>query len=254
MQELAARAGSGKEGAFGEVFRAFAYGWALHRELEVTYHALTRRAPRTCRFRPYLLEPSVHGTSLYALGHADPPGELRVFKLERVVRARVTDTTFEPIPSGELLSRLEQSWDIWISGSEAVEVRLRFAPKVARAIRETRWHASQRLEALPGGGVEMRLAVASTLELVAGVLGWGGACEVVGPAELRELPLPRRPRAQGPASRGPIAAAPREGRPRRRCRTPARPAGASRAQVPRAGPHPWPRRRTRAAARAALSA
>jgi proteasome accessory factor B len=186
MQELAARAGHGKEGAFGEVFRAFAYGWALHRELEVTYHALNRRAPRTCRFRPYLLEPSVHGTSLYAVGHADPPGELRVFKLERVVRAVVTDTTFEPIPSGELLSRLEQSWDIWISGGEAVEVRLRFAPKVARAIRETRWHASQRLEALPGGGIEMRLAVASTLELVPWVLGWGGACEVVAPAELRE--------------------------------------------------------------------
>jgi proteasome accessory factor B len=186
MHELAARADRGKEGPFGEIFRAFAYGWALHRELEVTYHAIARRAARTCRFRPYLLEPSVHGFSLYALGHADPPGELRVFKLERVVSAKVTEATFEPIPAGELLSRLEKSWDIWISEGEAVEVRLRFAPKVARAVREARWHASQRLDALPGGGVEMRLAVASTLELVPWVLGWGEACEVLAPAELRE--------------------------------------------------------------------
>ena len=186
MHELAARAGRGRSGAFGDVFRAFAYGWALHRELDVTYHGIARRAPRTCRFRPYLLEPSVHGYSLYAVGHADPPGELRVFKLERVVSATVTDATFAPVPVGRLLSRLERSWDIWISQGDAVEVVLRFAPKVARAVREARWHASQRLEALPGGGVEMRLAVASTLELVAWVLGWGEACEVLAPAELRE--------------------------------------------------------------------
>ena len=186
MHELAARAVRGKEDAFGEIFRAFAYGWALHRELDVTYHAISRRAPRTCRFRPYLLEPSVHGYSLYALGHADPPGELRVFKLERVVRAAVTDATFAPIPAGELLSRLEKSWDIWISEGEAVEVVLRFAPKVARAVGEARWHASQRLEPLPGGGIDMRLAVASTLELVPWILGWGESCEVLQPAELRE--------------------------------------------------------------------
>ncbi len=186
MHELAARADRGREGAFGEIFRAFAYGWALHRELEVTYHAIARRAPRACRFRPHLLEPSVHGYSLYALGHADPPGELRVFKLERVVAAAVTDTPFEPVPAGELLGRLERSWDIWISEGEAVEVVLRFAPKAVRAVREARWHASQRLAALPGGGVEMRLAVASTLELVPWVLGWGEACEVVAPAELRD--------------------------------------------------------------------
>jgi predicted DNA-binding transcriptional regulator YafY len=186
MNELAARADRGREGEFGGIFRAFAYGWALHRELEVTYHSINRRAPRTCRFRTYLLEPSVHGYSMYALGHADPPGELRVFKLERVIRARDTGIPFEPMPPGELLGRLEQSWDVWISGGEAVVVRLRFAPKVARAVREARWHASQVLEALPGGGVEMRLAVASTLELVPWVLGWGEACEVLAPAELRD--------------------------------------------------------------------
>ena len=186
MHELAARADRGKKGAFGEIFRAFAYGWALHRELEVAYHGIARRAARTCRFRPYLLEPSVHGYSLYALGHADPPGELRVFKLERVVRATLTDTVFAPIPASELLTRLEQSWDVWISEGEAVEVRLRFAPKVARAVGEARWHASQKLEALPDGGVEMRLAVASTLELVPWILGWGESCQVLAPDELRE--------------------------------------------------------------------
>ena len=122
MHELAARAGRGRSGAFGDVFRAFAYGWALHRELEVTYHSIGRHTPRSCRFRPYLLEPSVHGYALYALGHADPPGELRVFKLERVLAAELTNTPFEPVPPARLLARLERSWDIWISEGDAAEV------------------------------------------------------------------------------------------------------------------------------------
>lgn len=186
MQELATRVARGREGSFGEVFRAFAYGWALHRELEVAYHGITRRAPRVCRFRTHLLEPSVHGFTFYAIGVADPPGELRVFKLERVLRATLLETPFEAVHPADLLARLERSWDVWLSDGEAVEVRLRFAPKVTRAVRETRWHASQRLEALADGGVEMRLAVASTLELVPWVLGWGESCEVLAPVELRE--------------------------------------------------------------------
>lgn len=186
MQDLAARVGGGEAGPFGEVFRAFAYGWALHREIVVTYLAFGRKTPRTCRFRTYLLEPSVHGFSLYAVGHADPPGELRVFKLERVVKAELTATPFEPVPTAELLARLERSWDVWLSDADAVEVRLRFAPEAARSVREARWHASQRLEDIAGGGVEMRLAVASTIELVPWILGWGGACEVLAPPALRD--------------------------------------------------------------------
>ncbi len=133
MQDLASRVGSGEAGPFGEVFRAFAYGWALHREIVVTYLAFGRKTSRTCRFRTHLLEPSVHGFSLYAVGHADPPGELRVFKLERVVKAELTATPFEPVPTAELLARLERSWDVWLSDADAVEVRLRFAPEAARS-------------------------------------------------------------------------------------------------------------------------
>jgi predicted DNA-binding transcriptional regulator YafY len=186
MQDLATRFRSGDESPFGEVFRAFAYGWALHREVVVTYLAFGRKTPRTCRFRTYLLEPSVHGFSLYAVGRADPPGELRVFKLERVVKAELTETAFEPVPTADLYARLERSWDVWLADTDAVEVRLRFAPEAARSVREAHWHASQRLEDIAGGGVEMRLAVASTIELVPWILGWGGACEVLAPPALRD--------------------------------------------------------------------
>jgi predicted DNA-binding transcriptional regulator YafY len=127
----------------------------------------------------------VRGFSLYVLGHAEPPGQLRVFKLERMIEATLTSETFKPINTEELLERVDKSWVVWMTDKAAVPVRLHFAPSVARAVCEARWHASQTLEELRDGSVEMRLAVASTVELVPWILGWGKSCEVLEPEELR---------------------------------------------------------------------
>ena len=53
-------------------------------------------------------------------------------------------------------------------------------------MRETQWHPSQSLRALPDGSIVMRLRVASTTEILLWVLGWGSACEVVAPHEFRQ--------------------------------------------------------------------
>ncbi|MFZ5787839.1 MAG: helix-turn-helix transcriptional regulator [Acidobacteriota bacterium] len=185
MEELV-RSVPGDAGPFSGVFRAVAYGWALRREIDVEYHALGWDGPRRCRFRPYLIEPSVHGYSLYAIGHADPPGGLRIFKLERMREAALLDTRFEPPPVADLFARISQSWDVWFTDGDAIEVRMRFDPRVARRVTEARWHSSQRVTELPGGGVELRLAVSSTVELLPWILGWGDACEVLEPADLRD--------------------------------------------------------------------
>lgn len=184
MDRLVERVTAAGEDSFSEIFRAMAYGWALRRTLEVTYHPRTRE-PFDCRFDPYLIEPSLRGLSFYAIGSADPPGALRVFKLDRVLRATVTADVFTPPPAAELLSQLDRSWGVWLSDSDCTAVTLRFSPSVARAVSEARWHASQRLETLADGAVEMHLAVASTVELAPWVLGWGAACEVIEPLELR---------------------------------------------------------------------
>lgn len=170
---------------YDEAFRTLALSWALRREAELSYHPLNAPAPRTYRFQTYLLEPALRGFAVYAVGRAEPPGELRVFKLERVTAARLTDITFEPPPIATLLERIDASWGIWLADGDAVEVRLRFDASVARAVRETRWHPSQRLTESAGGALEMRLALTSTVEFVPWVLGWGTTCEVLAPESLR---------------------------------------------------------------------
>ena len=61
-----------------------------------------------------------------------------------------------------------------------------FARRLARYIRERVWHPSQKLRDLPDGRLEMTLQVADTLEIRRWLLGYGVQAEVVEPASLRE--------------------------------------------------------------------
>ena len=186
MDRLVERAESDAEHPFAEIFRTVAYGWATRRWVEIEYHAAGRAVAAPYRLAPYLLEPATRDPSVYAIGLAEPPGTVRVFKLERVRRATLTGDTFEPPAVDDLLARLDQAWEVWLSDDGGTAVRLRFASGVARQVCEARWHPSQHVEKLRGGGVEMRLVVASTVELVPWILGWGAACEVVEPLPLRD--------------------------------------------------------------------
>ncbi len=186
MDRLVERAEGGGEHRFADVFRAMAYGWATRRWLEVEYQGASRNTATRYRFAPYLLEPASREPSVYAIGLAEPRGAVRVFKLERVRTAALTGETFDPPPTDDLLARLDQAWEVWLSDEEGTAVRLRFTAEAARKVCEARWHPSQRVEQLADGGVELRLVVASTVELVPWVLGWGAACEVLEPAQLRD--------------------------------------------------------------------
>jgi len=184
-----AAARDGADAAFASVFRAIAHGWALQRVVRLSYHP--RSHPEQlleCVISPYLIEASAIGRALYVIGRAQPPGALRVFKLERIRSATLTNATFVPPPPAGLLDRLDTAWGVWLSDEEPTRVVLRFDRAVADRVRETRWHPSQRFVALAaaGGGLEMELRVASTIEVIPWLLGWGSHCEVLQPAELRD--------------------------------------------------------------------
>lgn len=180
---LAARAG-GHGSRFSTVFSVLARGWALGREVRVDYAPRVGH-PKRYHLQPFLLEPSAVGSAVYVIGCADPPGELRVLKIERIESAELTSETFEPPPPTELLERLDRVWGVWLSDEEPEVVRLRFAPRVAERVRETQWHPTQTLTDGHDGGVEMTVRVASTIEILPWVLGWGAAVRVLEPDELR---------------------------------------------------------------------
>jgi predicted DNA-binding transcriptional regulator YafY len=70
------------------------------------------------------------------------------------------------------------------SGQEKHSVVVRFEPGVADYIREKKWHVSQELRDLRGGGVELRMMLSSLDEVERWILSWGGNATVVKPREL----------------------------------------------------------------------
>lgn len=185
LQRIVSGLSGEPDGSFVRVFRALTYGWVTRRVVRLTYHPLRSRRPYDCRFHPYLLEPSAIGYAIYAIGYSDPPGALRTYKLERILRAELTEDTFELPPDFDGLSLLKQAWGV-MYGDEPTVVRLRFSPRVARRVKETVWHPSQRVDDLPDGRVEWEAQIGETLEIIPWIRGWGADVEVLEPKELRE--------------------------------------------------------------------
>jgi predicted DNA-binding transcriptional regulator YafY len=134
--------------------------------------------------RPYFLEPRPEGRTVYVFALDESSREVRSFRIDRIGEARLLPGSFQVPEDFDIDSLVAGSWGIW-QGPGRDEVVLRFAPEVARRVRETVWHRSAQLTDLGDGGIEMRLVVASEMEMRSWVLGWGANVEVLGPASLR---------------------------------------------------------------------
>lgn len=149
----------------------------------LTYHSLRSSEPISYDIHPYGW--AYHQGSLYVIGHSNQHGELRTWKVDRIVRVELTEVRFQ-LPEGFSLSDyLQHSFGIW-KGAEAVEVRVRFHGAAARFVAEKRWHASQQLRPLDGGDVELILSLGDTSELRSWIRSFGPAATVISPARLRD--------------------------------------------------------------------
>ncbi|MDP9023828.1 MAG: WYL domain-containing protein [Candidatus Eremiobacteraeota bacterium] len=73
-----------------------------------------------------------------------------------------------------------------LHGADSIDVKVRFASRVAKAAVAARAVAERAIVHLSDGSVEISYRVSDAGELVRWVLGWGDQAEVVGPAEVRE--------------------------------------------------------------------
>ena len=70
--------------------------------------------------------------------------------------------------------------------AELEQIVLRFSGQAAQLVRERNWHASQQIQELAGGNLELSLTLNSLEEIIPWILSWGKNCEVVRPAKLRK--------------------------------------------------------------------
>jgi predicted DNA-binding transcriptional regulator YafY len=166
---------------YSRVFGALAIAWADQRQVDIRYQTAPDKMRRVW---PLFLEPGVLGHSCYLLAWDQAAQAPRVFKVERILDARMRSERFEAPKGFSIDEQLKSAWGIWGS-TDPIEAELIFKPDVVARVRETIWHPSQVLEELPEGGLRMTLRIGHWLEIRHWVLGWGASCEVIRPAELR---------------------------------------------------------------------
>lgn len=164
--------------------RVLVDGFVLGRVVEVVYRdAAGRESQRS--LRPYFLEPRPESRTIYVFAHDGATGEIRTFRIDRIVSARLTTIPFDPPRDFDIDAAVGESWGIWqTSGSE--EVVLRFDASMADRVREALVHRRAQITPLPGGDLEVRIVVSSAVEMRPWVLGWGGSVEVLAPESLRQ--------------------------------------------------------------------
>ena len=121
----------------------------------------------------------------YAVGHCTLEQGLRIFRLDRILAADVTEQEFEP-PAGFSVDELVRNGRVYRAEAER-PLRVRYSPRIARWIRERAHWESAELEELEDGSVVLRHRFADPWWAVSQALQYGAEAEILDPADVRAL-------------------------------------------------------------------
>jgi predicted DNA-binding transcriptional regulator YafY len=165
------------------LFKVVAKGLVERRVLQFHYRNLGERDINKRRIRPYHL--TCYDNHWYLFGWDIARQGIRTFVLSRLTDAVVSKHQF-PRP---------RDWDAgqYLNGSFGVmhseydyEVVIEFDAWGTDLIRGRRWHRSQELIELPGGGSRLRLRLNGLEEIERTILSWGTHATVLRPKALVE--------------------------------------------------------------------
>lgn len=122
----------------------------------------------------------------YVIGHAEHVGDVRTFKIERVVQMQVLEDRYEIEPGFTLEAHLGKAW-MMIPGDREYHVRIRFDASVASNVDEVLWHPTQRTQWEADGSLLFEVDVQGLAEISWWVLGYGDRAQVLDPPDLREV-------------------------------------------------------------------
>jgi predicted DNA-binding transcriptional regulator YafY len=184
-QGLAARPGPRQRvdrkvvAAIGEAIKAC-------RILEVDYQSRNEPAPRVRRLAPYGL---LTGLRRYLVGRPeeDASGPVRLYVIESMRAARVTNDAFVREPEFNLQAFANRAFGVFQNEEEFGEVVWRFSSRAADHARGFEFHPGQVMEDQPDGSLLVRFWASGHLEMAWHLYVWGTDVEVIAPERLRVL-------------------------------------------------------------------
>ncbi|MEW6093467.1 MAG: CRISPR-associated helicase Cas3' [Chloroflexota bacterium] len=180
--------------AYLDVLEKLTEAWAGERKVHIWHQGEAGEKVLEYLLSPYFIEPYAVGQTTHVIGLAQmfreqgglTPEKMRTFKIERIRRTEVTHESYTLPADFDPRNFLADAWGVWYTESEPVEVTLKFSPKVARRLQETRWHRSEQEEVQPDGSIIWQARIAEPKEMLPWVRGWGADVEVLEPEGLRK--------------------------------------------------------------------
>lgn len=155
---------------------------ARRHRLRIVYRSQKSNEVKNYTVDPYALVFRRH--SWYLLAHCLDHGKVAQFKLVRFHEIADTGETFQPSNGFSVDDYFKSSWEAW-GGGELVTVRIRFSPRVAAMVAETRRHPTQQIDIRSDGSAIFEATVSGIEEIAIWILGFGKEAEALGPPELR---------------------------------------------------------------------
>lgn len=164
-----------------------AAAWVAGRVLNFDYRRPDGQRETGNELCVYFIEISRTTLTPYVIGRERRAGEVRPYKLSRMVNLSLHADRYEPDPDFDPRSFLSDAWGA-IGGAVTGTVKVRFSPEAAYRVMEGGWQGHTLIR--EDGSVEMEFG--ATLderglpqELMPFLLSWGPRAEVLSPPEVR---------------------------------------------------------------------
>lgn len=167
-----------------EIFRRLVKATLGRCRIGLTYWSAYRDVETERMVDPYHIA-NIDG-EWYLIGYCHLREDVRMFSPARIRALEETDEVFAAPAEFSIARYLDGAFRVVRGGESSYEVRLRFAPRAARYVREKIWHPTQELTERSGGRLDVRLRVDSLLEVRRWAMSFGAECEVLAPSELRQ--------------------------------------------------------------------
>jgi predicted DNA-binding transcriptional regulator YafY len=150
--------------------------------VHIAYQSQQATEPATRDVYPYCLVR--HKGALYLDAFAPEHEKVRRYKIDRIESVEVSNFTFTPPRDFDVQKHLAGSFGIY-DGDGDVTVVVKFAPVVARYVRESTRHHSLVLSSQRDGSLVARFTLTTTVEIKSWIRSFGPHAVVLEPEELR---------------------------------------------------------------------
>jgi predicted DNA-binding transcriptional regulator YafY len=182
VRGLPAKSYERQHGILSAIHRAI-----LEKRIVLAEYQPPGKDPQVRQIEPYAVVFYQGSLYIVAAAHELPPGEDRIrhLKLDRFLRAKPLDAFFQKPLDFDLEAHLGQGVGIF-SGGKARDFKIRMSARGARWVLEDPWHADQKVEPQPDGGIVVTVPAHHDLEIIPRVLALGSEAEVLAPASCRQ--------------------------------------------------------------------